>query len=278
MGLKSVSVFRIFSGDKLVRNSLLNHLGVQPFRMLLARVIYKIIPFRKGKYIKEVDFIRENGMYQIQNFLPQEQFNALKEEVTNLWKRKDVKINIRDQGGCIMNVIDVKTLPQEELPQLIKYSKNDFLFSVISGVEKRKISFKNSAILLEKLVQGPQHLHDIEADMHSDIFFNTHKAWLYLNDVELKHGPLQYVPKSTVVNFNRLLREYKFSLDKTAKGSRRVSDDELSSRKLHPETLTCKANTLVFGKVNGYHRRIRGLEGNERYAVCVSVRFNPFIY
>jgi len=30
---------------------------------------------------------------------------------------------------------------------------------------------------------------DPQTELHSDIFFNTHKAWLYLDDVRREHGP-----------------------------------------------------------------------------------------
>ena len=62
--------------------------------------------------------------------------------------------------------------------------------------------FSSSAIAcLEHLIQGPAHESvDPESELHSDIFFTTHKVWFYLSDVRLESGPLGLREAISLVN------------------------------------------------------------------------------
>ncbi len=111
--------------------------------------------------------------------------------------------------------------------------------------------------------------------MHSDIFFNTHKAWLYLRDVDTEIGPLVFVKGSHRLSLGQLGYLYQESVSR-AKGSRRITPDELERLGLEETVLVCKANTLVIANTCGYHRRLRGEPGRERLALHWSVRLNPF--
>ena len=97
---------------------------------------------------------------------------------------------------------------------------------------------------------------DPEAAVHSDTFFSTHKAWLYLTRVEECDGPLVYYPGSHRLLLSELRGVYRSSVD-DRRQARRISAVELRRRAIDPMMVRCAPNTPVVANTFGYHGRCR---------------------
>jgi Phytanoyl-CoA dioxygenase (PhyH) len=272
---------RTFTSDKIVKSKWLNGWGLQVMRMKLAQKKYErkhvTIP---PQYENDIKYFQENGILQLNDFLPLDEFNKLKEEVLAIKSSEPWQETGKEFGPNMLYMFDLYTLSPQKYPLLYKFFSNQKLNDIFSIVEKRKIDIANKEIIagFQYLVQGPDNgKHDPETDLHADTFFNTHKAWLYLDDVALANGPFTFVPKSHNIYLEgRLEKEKNYSLDITSKGSRRVEKKELDELGLEEKIYTCKANTLVIANTLGYHRRLRGLDGHDRLTIALSARSNPF--
>ena len=129
--------------------------------------------------------------------------------------------------------------------------------------------------MLEHLHIGDPSLHDGQTDLHIDAPFNTHKLWLYLDDVTPDHAPFVYVPMSHKLDWVRLRGDYLESIGKNF-GSRKIGDEEVLRRGLETVVVTCPRNTLVLANTCGYHGRAVGAPGATRRSLHMMFRSNPF--
>lgn len=276
--------FRILSKDKLIRSRVLNKMGVQPFRMYLAQQRYnmKSTP-HADTYKDEIKGLKDDGIVVIENFLPEEEFGRLQQECRKIL-RDEKSESVRQDGANTIYGKMLLSLERSNYPEVFKFLKNEKLKALFEAAEKRKIDFDKGKVtlLLQYLEQGyDKHLLDPETELHADIFFNTHKAWLYMDDVEMKNAPFVFVKGShKVKGANRYKIAYDYSngavVGSDRGGSRRVSAEELKEYNLERTVYTCKKNTLVIANTMGYHCREEGEGGNDRLTLAISARFNPF--
>lgn len=266
---------RVFSGDKALDSPVLNRLGVQVMRAVLARAVYNARRAAVDDSIREqVDTLYRDGMVKIPDFLPPEQFENIQRECFALLEEKD-KIKLLQHGPNRLELVSVSQADPATYPSIHEFYADPRLVGIMSAAEKRQLQSTTGNRALEHLIQGEEEDHDPETDLHSDIFFNTHKAWFYLKDVDVDVGPLVFVKGSHRITMGQLGYLYQESVS-VAKGSRRITPEELERLGLQETVLTVKANTLVVANTCGYHRRLRGLPGRERFALHWSVRMNPF--
>lgn len=283
MNVRNIQLLRIFSTQKLVKINLLNYLGLQPVRILMAKALYKMRSGRmKEEFREDIEGIWENGMLQIKNFLPQEDFNKLKAECEALAANPDNFTSSKSSGPNRISMLKLRTLPEDKYPEIYKFLNNERIKAIFSSAERRDIDPTNGevAVLLELLEQDVfDGEYDYETDLHSDTFFNTHKSWLYMTDVEMEHGPLVYVKKTHRLDITkRLGKEYKYSFDHVNNtGSRRIPKEELESLGIQETILATPKNTFVMANTHGYHRRMKGMKGKKRLSLVVSARKNPFL-
>ncbi|WP_417451119.1 phytanoyl-CoA dioxygenase family protein [Kordiimonas sp.] len=125
---------------------------------------------------------------------------------------------------------------------------------------------------------------DPQKTMHSDTFHPTMKAWLFLTDVEDRHGPFTYVKGSHKLTLARFRWEYRRSCTAgtlhdgySEKGSFRANAEDLNAMGLpSPEGITAKAGTLVIANTNGFHGRGQAENGEGRTEIWAYSRHNPF--
>ena len=117
---------------------------------------------------------------------------------------------------------------------------------------------------------------------HYDTYFNTFKAWLYINDVVDENGPLEIIEKSHKFSFKRILNEwitslsYSFSKDKKNWfGYGLVSADKEKIFNI-AKRIKVKKNTLIFVNTHGLHRRGDAELGSIRDSIHFYTRENPF--
>ena len=147
---------------------------------------------------------------------------------------------------------------------------------MLSGAEKRPLQSEDPDWIVERVTSGGLDANDPETKLHVDTFHHTHKAWLFLEDVHDDSGPLCYVPRSNHLTLPRLRSVYRESHTANRR-SPRSGSEEFAASGLSERQLTCAANTLAVADVGGFHRRVMGTAGQQRFGLLVSVRHNPFM-
>jgi hypothetical protein len=189
------------------------------------------------------------------------------------------EITTRKDGPTTLEELMIGGFPENALPSIYGFYLDPRLGAIITAAEKRLVPPLAEAGEREYLTQGePNGERDPQTELHSDIFFNTHKAWFYLDDVRREDGPLVYVKGSHRATTERLSFIYRHSWqrDPASDPSRRISPEEQAALQAEETIVTCPANTLVVINACGYHRRLQGRSGRTRRALHLSVRANPF--
>ncbi|MDX1964648.1 MAG: phytanoyl-CoA dioxygenase family protein [Pirellulales bacterium] len=272
------SFARMFSGDKTVPSPLLNRMGIQVMRTMIARGMYKFrsLPVDSDLQSAARELLSD-GLVVLPEFLPDAEFAAVQSESRQLSADAELKHKTLHHGP---NQLELTTFDTSrdfaKYPAIGRFYQDRRLVQLMQCAEKRKLDYTIGNHAYEHLVQGPLgEEKDPETDMHSDIFFHTHKAWLYLEDVAEEHGPLVAVKRSHLLTPKSLAYLYQESTSNN-KGSRRITPEELTALGLTETVLTVPKNTLVIANVHGYHCRRRGQPGKERFALHWSLRANPF--
>jgi hypothetical protein len=274
MGL-AVESARVFSASKTIENPALNALGVQVFRTLAARAIYgaRRSP-AAGSDEDAARVVRAEGITAVPRFLEEERFARIVAEADDVFSMHQGKVH--QHGGTHLSLYDLRELDSKEFPELCQWRENERCLRLVEAVEKRQLTSRDGLRVLERVVYEDDTIADPETQLHVDTFFNTHKVWLYLDEVHVEHGPLTYVPRSHRLSAVRLARDYSESRGGRA-GSRRIPEVEVERRGLSRRQMTVRANTLVVANTHGYHCRAQGRPGQVRRALHMSFRFNPFM-
>jgi Phytanoyl-CoA dioxygenase (PhyH) len=269
--MSGTGLSEIFSASKGVQSRALNRAGVQPFRAVSARLIYRIAAAGRAG---ELDDLLRRGFLIIEDFLPPEEFMQLRNEAAEFaelgpptWVHKD------GASRC-----DRWNLPPDEpyrFPRLTTWTHQTRLIDLASAAEQQALRPHEGMRVLEYLHIGDPSLHDEQTDLHVDAPFNTHKLWLYLDDVTPDHAPFVYVPMSHKLDWVRLRGDYLESTRNNVR-SRRIGDEELRRRGLETVVVTCPRNTLVLANTCGYHCRSAGAHGATRRSLHMMLRSNPF--
>lgn len=269
-------ILNLFSKEKNIESELLNRLGAQSFRYTLARFLYAIKPFSVAPEVRDqVKVLRRDGMLMIPNFLPSDVFDAYRRDAMKFVESNPATSS--HQHGCT-RVSNYRLKDQQDGPyhQLYEYFSTEALRDLMQAAEKRRFCPTEGNMVIEQVSVSAGKEVDPNTVIHSDVFFKSHKAWLYLDDVDMEVGPLAYHPGSQRFTLKRLFSTYKESIGRN-QASPRITDDEIESMNLRESPLCCKANTLVIGDIHGFHRRLSGSPGSRRHALHCSYRFNPFV-
>lgn len=272
-------VGRILSRDKVIENRMLNQIGVQVFRMLLARLDYHLRPTKIDEAVKDqVAELKREGIVLLRDFLPASDFGLLRSECLKTLDQCRDKVEVQRPGPNSLEVIYARDFGDDLDAYASRFFDEPQLHAIAEAVEKRPLAGKFGVRLLERLTQQPgAEEKDPETDLHSDIFYSVHKAWLYLSDVELADGPLVYVKRSHRLSPTQIIYVYKESCGPNA-GSRRITAEEVRRLGFQETIVTCPQNTLVIANTFGYHRRLMGQPGRQRLALNLSLRAKPFAW
>jgi ectoine hydroxylase-related dioxygenase (phytanoyl-CoA dioxygenase family) len=273
----------MFTDAKTIDSRALNRAGAQPFRAALGRFLYKLRPGSADPMIAE---LCDTGILVCENFLPPDAFVAVQREaeafmdereptVVNHWGTTELRHYFLIEQNVDRYSMQ-KNIDRKEFPHLVEWRHNQQVLALATGAERRTCRDHHGAALLEHLTFGDYSAPDTQTELHIDTFHNTHRVWLYLDDVTEDNAPFVYVPGSHHLDRVRLREEYLESTGGNGK-SRRIHDEELRSRGLQTRTVvTCPRNTLVVANTCGYHCRSMGRPGATRRALHMTFRFNPF--
>ncbi len=222
------------------------------------------------------DALERDGLVVIPNFLPDDTIDDLRRRVDEIWANNLAKVKVFQHGPNTLNALNGEALP--EMPGLLpEFFCDPRVAALLEAAERRPGRFAVKGYTnIECLRQeGSPEIEDPETQLHSDIFFTSHKGWLYLTDVTPECGPLVYVKGSHRLSPKLLSYVYRESCGRNA-GSRRISKQELTDLHLQESVLTVPKGTFVVANTFGFHRRERGIAGYERIALHAGLRTNPF--
>lgn len=268
---------RFFSADKVLRGKVINIMGGQVLRSLLARGLYLSRSIKISDDLRQrVEILYDQGLLLWSDFLNPDEFNHVREEAKRLYDDTEVKHTTLHHGPNHLNLVSYGTSEAERYPAIARFYEDRRFVELMSAAERRILGRADGTRHYEILVQGPGEQNDPESDLHSDIFFHTHKAWFYLNDVGLENGPLVVVPHSQKMTLLHLRDIYLESIGSN-KGSRRLSKSQLERYGLLEKVVIVPANTLVIANTHGFHCRRRGTPGSQRHALHWTTRSHPFL-
>ena len=265
------------SGQKMSKSLTLNKMGMQKFRIWLAEKRYNSRPKYLTDWNKEhIETLERDGIVVIPDFLPQEEFEMLERDCLHALDTIE-KDTVREDGpNFYTNISSKKLQGYASIKAAFNHPKIKELFN---AAERRKFEMGDITTLLACLIQGEDNgREDPETVLHEDTFHNTHKAWLYISDVEYSNAPFVYVKESHKNDVTeRYKRAYEYSCREERIHSRRIDLQELDELNLKETSFLAKKNTLVLANTLGFHKRLRGTPGHNRVALAFSARFNPFI-
>ena len=263
---------RMFTDAKTVESPILNRLGAQPFRAILARFLYKLRPGNRDPLNVELS---RTGLIVCEDFLPSALFDAIEREADEFMALTDPTWLICS-GTTEVRRHSLTHVNSERFPELARWRGDQGLASLAAGAERRRYPvWSDGGALVERLTLGDYSEPDGDTQLHVDTFFDTHKMWFYLDDVTTANAAFVYVPGSHHIDRVRLRYEYRESTTANRK-SRRVSEDEVRDRGLNLRVVECRRNTLVVANTCGYHCRSVGEPGASRRALHREYRLNPF--
>lgn len=277
-----VETFGVFSKEKILKKRPLNLIGIQAFRLVMARVWDLFLAQVKGLKPKN-SYERElisKGFLKIDNFLDSTTYNELKTEVFNLIENEDITSNITKYGPATKYTYNLNKIKRDEIKAISKYFENETIKKLFTLSEKSEFKafhpkgVRHIEIIVQNEVDSSEH--DVETELHSDTFFNTTKSWLYFTNVELEDAPLVVVPTTHHLSWIRIKNAYLNSISKKPQVSRRISQEELLKSGSEELKVLASENTLVVANTLVYHRRSTGVPGRKRIALHISERSSPF--
>jgi len=211
-----------------------------------------------------------------EDFLPPAEFASVEREADEFMSERDPTW-FHHHGTTDVRHFSLVGIDEERFPRLGEWRSHEQVLALASAAERRSCGINDGGSLVEHLTVGDYSEPDTQTDLHVDTFFNTHKIWLYLDDVSAENAAFVYVPGSHRLDGLRLREEYRATISTTEEDkSRRVTEDEVRRRGLERRVVSCRRNTLVVANTYGYHCRSVGVEGSTRRALHMAFRFNPF--
>jgi hypothetical protein len=280
--IKNTKYLNFLTTKKLIESRLLNLLGIQIFRYILAKLTYKISGIFYKKILNDYE---DKGYFFQENFLSPEEFLKINVEFSKIIEKENLSRNIYGKHEEINNSsIDYILFEFEDIkknqfqyPALYNLYKNKKIHDFFSTAEK-----KNEVIIfmrLERVYTKDQLQNDANSHWHVDTYHNTNKAWIYLTDVNLNNGPFNYIEGSNKFSLNRLIWEYLNSIETifnkkiTPFFVKKNKSQILEKKKIE---FTCKKNSFLIANTHGFHRRGDALNGKIRDTISFYTRENPY--
>ena len=269
-----------FTRNPIIGSAILNRLGLHVIRLVLAHAIMRsrmwLFSFSVDPIVRK-QFYR-NGYILIPDFLPADEFQALKHEI----HAADGEVRECTQGDTLTHriLLDNQTLSNMPACQSLLTDK---LYRQLHRFTAGKATPPVSYIQTIKN-QYADGAPDPQKNLHADTFHPTMKSWYFTDDVDERNGPFTYVPGSQRLTLARLRWEYKKSIavssdaDRySANGSFRISESDATEMNLQPaEAFKVPANTLVIANTHGFHCRGHATERSTRTELWTISRNNPF--
>jgi hypothetical protein len=280
--LAVVTPAKSFRDNPVIGSPRLNRMGLHIARRRIAAPLGRFRRRRLEGLVTEDDrqALARDGFIIKPNFLDDETFRALREEIYNL----NVPAREAVIGDTLTRLIPLDGRVLSKLPttrSVLEGKRYRGLLAYVGSFRRRPHLYIQT--VFSKVLEDAEP--DIQSFYHSDTFHPTMKSWFFLDDVTADSTPFTYVPGSHVANRRRLAWERRTSItarqhnDKlTAEGSFRISEEEI--RRLGysaPVALPVAANTLVVADTSGFHARGTAAGMTTRLSIWAYSRSNPFL-
>lgn len=270
-----------FRDNPIIGSRTLNKMGLHVARILLSHSImhFRWLLIRTWASKEDRKNFHRDGFLMKQNFLPEETFIALNQEVRQA--QEQVRECIQGDTLTLRIFLDDETLERHPVTKSVVQPDSFLdLLRYCSATLSRPFMYVQS--IKNHFIEGQE---DPQKTLHSDTFHPTVKAWLFLDDVTEENGPFTYAPGSHKLSWKRLKWEYKQSLVAAenpnhycAKGSLRAYPKDIEAMGLQtPKAFTVPANTFVIANTHGFHCRGQALKKSSRLELWFYSRTNPFI-
>jgi len=297
-----MGLFSIFSADKsfalpIIGSPLLNKLGLHTFRMRLADGVLALRRLQVAGFSRPAEYktFQENGIVVLEDFLPEHDFQALKQQLTSVMDDIDAQYPIQNYGdlgfgqkhnfdwgfdrydGDTLNRFYNIQPEHSAILAFVNHPKLKRLTSLFSG------SYHDpSKYFLYKLFHGKEDKNaDSQKDIHRDTFHSAIKLWYFVEDVKPEHGPFHYAFGSHSLSPERLAWEKQKSIFASANnkgGAFRIDAKALKDiGQGEVQPLPVKANTLVIADIRGFHCRGQADMHQARLSIYASIRPTPFL-
>ena len=278
---------QIFTGAKsfhtnpIIGNHTLNVLGLHVARVVLAALITRLRFACLRNFVpadQREAFLRD-GYLKIEGYLGAEEFRILNDEVRSM--RGEVRECI--QGDTLTH----RLLLNDQVLKRYPFCRGMLGQRAFSRLMKYTASRNTTPIYYVQSIKSNMRpgVVDPQRTFHSDTFHPTMKAWLFLDDVSDRNGPLTYVAGSQRLSWQRIKWEYRNSVAGSdlqnpyaSRGSLRITESEIAGLGLPaPTAFRVPANTLIIANTHGFHRRGEATGGpSSRLELWAYSRTNPF--
>lgn len=291
---------KVFS-DPWVGHPGLNRLGMHRKRLKAAQAISR---FRRAQSVHGYDsnerHLLDHGYVAIENFLPEAEFAALRDEchasvdaakvATPLPAKPEVwGFGDSDRHDWGFDRFDGSTLNRFIKPgPLAAAFPRGRRFKRLARIVTGKAMAPRRNWIYQTVNGDDTEIPDQQREFHRDTFFNCMKYWFFIDPVREEDGPFVYVPGSHKLTPERLAWEEKKAdaavearIQKNRKGmtgSFRIEESELAALGLPPaQSYPVPGNTLIVANVFGFHRRGDAVPGTDRLSLYGNHRPQPFI-
>lgn len=271
-----------FINNQLLSDPILNQYGIHSKRVKFVHQLAQARRKNLEKYLKpeDVAFFYEHGYICKENYLSDPDFQALYHEVMqHAFETREML-----QGNTVTRRMALDAQLIDKFPAIFQFTQQAEWNSLLNFVS----SFKTQAMHYVQVIFAKvnEELPDPQTSFHSDTFYSSAKAWLFLTDVDDSTGPFMYVPGSHKVDEKRLSWEDYKSIqisegkadELSKRGSFRIHPDELKQFGFaEPIKFNVKANTLLIADTFGFHARAEATKPSTRIELWSYARRNPMI-
>lgn len=298
-----MKLISIFSKDKsfalpTIGNPFLNKLGLHIFRIKLADIILTLRRLQVNGFSpsKEYDQFKKDGIIVLENFLPNDEFMSLVDEIKASMKAIDHTTPIQNYGdegfgGKHNFEWGFDRYDGDTLNRFYNIKKNNLhTQAFLNNRRLKKITsllsgtyHDHNKYYLYKLFHGKEDNNaDSQKLIHRDTFHSAIKLWYFLDDVTEDHGPFHYAAGTHKMSKTRLAWEKKRSIQASNDnkgGAFRISEEELNLQDgAQLKSYPVRKNTLVIADIRGFHCRGLALENQERLSIYANIRPSPYFF
>ncbi|MEM1382371.1 MAG: phytanoyl-CoA dioxygenase family protein [Pseudomonadota bacterium] len=269
-----------FARNPILGNPRLNELGLHSYRLGVA---HRMARWRRRSLARHLsaqdaaDFDRD-GFILKRDYLPPDLWRALQDEVAAM----SLPAREMREGQTVTRMTPVTASTRAALPVAARVAADRGL----NAMTRYVASYGGVPVwFFQTVIAEPdQGAADPQTELHSDTFFPTAKAWLFLQDVGEDDGPFAYVPGSHRLSEARRAWEHRCSITAAQDarqnhrgGSLRVRAAELDEMGLPgARRMAVPANTLIIADTHGFHGRTPSQKRTVRVELHGHHRSNPF--
>jgi hypothetical protein len=254
-------------------NIIMNLVGLNLIISYCWNLFFKVIFFKYKKKQtlinhEQYDQLSKNGVLQIDNFLNEDDYIKLKNLIDEETKEKSSsstdysitlqtfnKINLRS------NILTKYFGVNSELQKCIE-CLSGIKSKIQPPIEYRVIKNENKVL---------DHYDDQQDKLHKDVFYDSYKAIMYLNNVDKGNGAFIYALGTSSLTLGNIFYNYINAIVG-------IKSYEQVYKNLNKQSLEAKENSLIIMNASGLHQRGKFNMEGERKTLFIDFRYFHSLY